>query len=235
MTTIINVLGFNKDALVAWAKREGERADQISKEACDLGSYIHAVLEAHVYGTIPDREITKSASMEAVVLGDEARRRFDMFLKSNNANILESEYIIINDESMWGGTTDGIIQMGDGKKYVFDFKTAKGIFRDHIIQLAAYIEGVKIMSHYPPEIKDKIIQNNKTNKHTKDMSIHNYSDIENGGVLFHINKNPTIENVLKPCIIPNDIISMGINDWHHALELYSSRLIMNKFLKEINK
>ena len=39
---------------------------------------------------------------------------------------------------MFGGTPDGIIETGAGKTAIMDIKTSSGVYRDHLLQVAAY-------------------------------------------------------------------------------------------------
>jgi hypothetical protein len=142
VTTVNNQLGWNKNALIAWARRSalaGEDPDKIKTEAADIGSLAHFLIECHLKGFKADTaDFTKNQL-------DKAENCFLAFLewdKSYKFKCIESEIALVSEKYMYGGTIDYIatptIGPDTGKIFLLDFKSSKGIYAEAYIQVAAY-------------------------------------------------------------------------------------------------
>jgi len=141
VTTIIDAnLGWNKRALMAWARREalkGNDPDLIAQEAAESGTLAHYLVECHIKDTKPDVGDYSPNQLEA------AQRGYDAFLDweaENEVEYLEIEKKVVHEELRYGGTID-IIAKHDGRLWLIDLKTSKGLYPEMVLQTAAYAEG----------------------------------------------------------------------------------------------
>ncbi|MBN2287096.1 MAG: hypothetical protein JXI43_11660 [Tissierellales bacterium] len=138
VTTIINQsLGWSKDALIAWARREalaGNDPMKIRDQAADIGTLTHHLIECHIKGTEPDT--TEYAPADV----DKAETGFLAFLEWEDHFRVEhvrSEIQLVSERHRFGGTIDDIAR-NNGSLWLLDIKTSKGIYPEHKIQVAAY-------------------------------------------------------------------------------------------------
>lgn len=138
VTTIIGAqLAWNKNALIAWARREalaGKDPDKIRDEAADSGTCTHYLIECHIKGIEPDlKDFTQTQI-------DKAETGFLAFLdwEKDCGLIYEKiEYGVVSETYRYGGTID-MIAKKNGDLWLLDIKTSKGIYAEHRIQTAAY-------------------------------------------------------------------------------------------------
>lgn len=100
---------------------------ETSQTALDVGSEVHAAIEAHLNG------------LQVSLTSEQAKRAFDAFLEWKDGVELEP---IALEQTVWGdrwaGTLD-MVCMLNGKKYVVDFKTSKAFYMTEMgAQVAAY-------------------------------------------------------------------------------------------------
>jgi hypothetical protein len=124
VTTIINaMLGWNKNTLIAWAKRmtaQGEDADAVMREAGRIGTLTHLLIQGFFQGFDVDT------------------RGFKEWYEGAGMKILASELVLVNEELQVGGTVDAIAKK-DNELIVVDWKTSKGgPYPEMIVQLGAY-------------------------------------------------------------------------------------------------
>ena len=190
VTTVIgSSLGWNKNVLIAWARREalsGQDPSKVLAKAADIGTIVHYLIECHIKGK--EADLGDYAANDI----DKAETGFLGFLDWEKAN--EPEYKLIEkklvSESLKVGGTLDMTCIIRGKKCIYDFKTSKGIYPDHKIQLAAYSKILQEM--YPQVLVDEhhVIQVSK----------------EDGGVTDHN--------------IPATQIELGWEVFQHCVELY---------------
>lgn len=148
VTTVLGGnLGWSKDALMAWANREGLAGrnirDRGPKEiAADIGTAGHAMMEAHVQGTDP------LLCPEYVALSEEEQEAadgaFGAFLKwksNNRMSIVATEVYMIDEDQQTGGCIDALVLDTSGERNVLDlmdYKTGKGVYAEAACQVAAY-------------------------------------------------------------------------------------------------
>ena len=138
VTTIINQhLGWNKQALINWAKRitlGGQDAEKVLSDAGDIGTLLHLLIEGHQQGFDVD---TKDYSANQIQAAMKAFMGYMQWYEKTKFNALKNEIVLVNEEWRVGGTIDCVGKMGDDFVIV-DWKTAKYLYPDHKIQLAAY-------------------------------------------------------------------------------------------------
>lgn len=212
-TQIIDVLGYNKRALMMWARKlalQGIDPLKKSKYAADLGTLIHKKIESHIYNaTQPDES---EFTFDQIAISQNGLEIYKEWEEKTKPEYLESEYTIITDT--WGGTADVIMRI-DGKIYLGDFKTSKAIYADHVIQVSAYAHGIHTMSEYTDGDKELLKMFNKN------ISVSKY-DIE-GVIIIHINKdmNTTNDNVVKVVPVDKDKLELGFEAFRCAEKLYN--------------
>lgn len=138
VTTIIgNQLAWNKNVLIAWARREalaGRDPDKIRDDAADSGTCTHYLIQCHIESVKPD-----TSQFTADQIG-KAETGFIAFLdweKENALEYLHLEFPVISHEYRYGGLVD-IIARKNGSKWMLDIKTGNNLYPEHIVQLAAY-------------------------------------------------------------------------------------------------
>lgn len=138
VTTIIgSQLGWNKNVLVAWARREslaGNDPDKIRDEAADSGTVTHKLIEAHILGKKADLSDYTENQIKAGQIGFEAYLDWE---GENKLEYIHSEVGIVSEEFRYGGTIDAIAKH-NGSIWLLDFKTSKGVWPEMKVQVAAY-------------------------------------------------------------------------------------------------
>ncbi len=124
-----------KDAggLMYWNWQQGTLGipyGQSLKEAGAIGTAVHGMVEAHLSG-------------QDVPLGifPEAQQAYEAFLRWERQNkifVFEQEISLVSEEYRYGGTLDAV-GAADGEYVLLDWKTSKGIYGNHQLQLAAYV------------------------------------------------------------------------------------------------
>ena len=129
----------------AYYKFVRENAKKESGNAADLGTKIHATIEAALdgYEWNQDEEVTSSEGYlvpikEFVLPAIEVLKGFA---------IRETETVVLNKEDGYAGTMD-VAAFKDGKNYILDFKSTKTkidkkieVRQGHAMQLAAYYKA----------------------------------------------------------------------------------------------
>lgn len=99
-----------------------------TKKAADLGTEIHAAIEALVL-----EKPAPDPSPEAVPYLDAFRE----FLKEYEPTFLAAEATVYHRSHAYAGTLDAVVEI-DGRRHVLDVKTGTGVYPEVALQLAAY-------------------------------------------------------------------------------------------------
>ena len=138
VTTLINLhLGWNKQVLVNWAKGQamkGQDATKVMNEAAEIGTLAHLLCENFIKNEETDVDDYSKNQIKSAELAFIAFKDWDKQVKPE---YVESEIKLIDDDLCVGGTCDLILEI-DGKLYIGDLKTSKGLYAEFIVQLAAY-------------------------------------------------------------------------------------------------
>jgi len=139
VTTVLNgQLAWNKNVLIAWARREalaGKDPDKIRDEAADSGTCTHYHIECHIKQIEPDLKDFTQAQI------DKAETGFLAFLEWEKQCKLEYEkieYGVVSETYRYGGTVD-MIAKKNGSLWLLDIKTSKAVYAEHRIQTVAYM------------------------------------------------------------------------------------------------
>ena len=165
VTTILNVI--NKPALIPWAKKQSlekvkyvlqnhvmngtlpeikstddidaiineasKTPDQVLQTAGDFGSQAHALIEKVINARINnEKEPVTPVDLKVVM------ESFEMFCKQYNPVFIGSEVQVSSDSMYYAyaGTVDAVI-VHENNTVVVDFKTSKGIYDEHRLQVGA--------------------------------------------------------------------------------------------------
>ena len=137
VTTIIQELGWNKNALIAWARREalaGNDPNKVRDKAADIGTIVHYLIECHFKGIEPDLSEYAPADV------DKAENCFLNYLEWEKNHVQEvwySELQLVSETYRYGGTID-FVGLIDGVPSLLDFKSSSGVWPEYKIQVAAY-------------------------------------------------------------------------------------------------
>lgn len=137
VTTILNNLGWNKNVLMAWARRTalaGDDPDAVLKEAGTIGTLAHYLCESHIKGEEPDMA---DYSAEQIEKAENAFLGYLEWEKMTKPKYEAIELKMVSEKYEVGGTADFIARI-NGSLVLGDFKTSKGIYPEMTCQLAAY-------------------------------------------------------------------------------------------------
>ena len=137
VTTVINELGWNKNMLIAWSRREalaGNDPDKIKNEAAKPGTLTHSFIEGHIKG---ERVDTSDFTENQIELAKNSYFAFVEWERAMKPNYLGTEIQLVSEKYRFGGTADMIGEIG-GELVLADWKTSKGIYPEMTIQIAAY-------------------------------------------------------------------------------------------------
>jgi hypothetical protein len=136
VTSIISAnLGWNKNALIAWARREslaGNDPEIIKNSAANIGTLIHFLIQQDLLNQVAD--VTTYSAAE-LIIADRAMQAYHQWKKINNPEIIAVECQMISNLK-FGGTCDVICNINNAP-VIIDWKSGNGIYDDHWIQGAA--------------------------------------------------------------------------------------------------
>jgi hypothetical protein len=78
-------------------------------------------------------EVTLDVRNKAI----DAYRAFKTWRKQSKLKVVSLEMPLTSTEHLFGGTPDGIVEINH-QFAIVDVKTSSGVYRDHLIQVAAY-------------------------------------------------------------------------------------------------
>ena len=128
--------------LVQWAYQQGiEGVELYAKrdQACDIGSAVHNAVEDHVHGLDGWATLNKAGldqpSIEAAIHSYKAYLAWE---GSARVKYLATEVPLISNTHRFGGTIDCVASIGDDEVVILDWKSAKALYQDNLLQVAAY-------------------------------------------------------------------------------------------------
>ena len=145
--SVTTIVGRYKEsgALIGWAWKQGygqgkrgEKMDRnkATREAADIGSHAHALVEAHLKG-LPQPETPENFTEP---MYDAAMSAFDAYLtweKQTRMKIISLEAPMVSIAHRFGGTPDAIALLDDVPG-LLDFKTSNAVYTDFLYQISAY-------------------------------------------------------------------------------------------------
>ena len=133
VTTILNNLGWNKNILVAWARRTalaGDDPDAVLKEAGAIGTLAHYLCECDIKGEKADMT---DYSAEQIEKAENAFLGYLEWKKMTKPKYEAIELKMVSEKYKVGGTADFIARI-NGSLVLGDFKTSKGIYPEMTCQ-----------------------------------------------------------------------------------------------------
>jgi len=150
VTTVLNVL--NKPALVNWANKLGLDGIEVNKYVdvlATIGTVAHAMILAHHKGEqFPGDEYDP----EIVDKAENCLISFFEWEKKHDVEVVLAEASLVSEQHRYGGTMDLYCRL-DGVLSLIDYKTGKGIFPEHMYQVAAYRNLLEEHGHKVEQVK----------------------------------------------------------------------------------
>ncbi len=169
VTTVLQII--HKPELARWRERLGtEEANDIAKEAADLGTYIHSCCER-----INDEYVNHKELFTArVKVGSwdflPPAQSYAEWLLEHVEEVIEYEKLVFSPQFGYAGKTDFLGRFkGDPFLTVGDIKTSNSVWPDMGLQLGAYAQGLKEEGY---DVKRGIIIH--LNKETGKLKVHEF-------------------------------------------------------------
>jgi hypothetical protein len=185
VTTIISRF---KDAggLIHWSWEQGRdgldyRATRDS--AADAGTLGHWLVEQHIAGKSELEsfkqleEKLKSAQLNGDI-GTKAKGAYYSYLNWENQSklrVVEQEISLVSEKYKFGGTPDAIGEI-NGELCCLDWKTGNALYRDHLVQVAAYKHLWE--ENYPNRLLTGGFHICRFSKEFGDFAHHYYDELE---------------------------------------------------------
>jgi len=134
-TTITGNLGWNKQALITWANNlglEGIVASKFRDDKAEIGTLAHRFLLDEKKGVKTD---TSDYSANQIQQAENSLISYYEWAKGKKIEPILMEEPLVDEENLYGGTPD-IYGRVDGVLELTDYKTGKGIYLEHFIQVA---------------------------------------------------------------------------------------------------
>lgn len=109
-----------------------------SEEAMSIGTMVHEFAEAFTKYKL--KQITEEEMKAKIPTNENARngvKAFVSWVKEHNVEFTDCEKLVYSVKNDYVGICDSIAYV-DGKIHVIDYKTSKGIYSDHLMQVSAY-------------------------------------------------------------------------------------------------
>lgn len=126
------------DGLIHWAWNQGKAGldYRVTRDAAAAaGILAHNWIEATVKGQ--DFHVPATTDPEVYVKAENAHTQFQKWYGKSGLIIVDTERPLVSEAHRFGGTYDAVA-MSKNKVIALDFKTSKGIYHEHLYQVAAY-------------------------------------------------------------------------------------------------
>lgn len=98
--------------------------------------------KAAALGTAVHDAIAAGADLDALPEAQRLRaRQFKAWLAASGAEVVASEFQVFNLTEGYAGSVDALVKLRDGSVWLVDYKTGKGIYSDHALQVIAYVQA----------------------------------------------------------------------------------------------
>jgi len=147
VTTINKNLGWSADALFRWGVNEavaGRNPLAVRDQAADIGTICHKLIEVHILEVMGKGESFDPLAEHGRDDVEKAENAMIAFLdweQVNQPEYLHTEMMFASPRG-YGGTIDLVAKI-EGEMTLVDFKTSKGIYAEHFIQVSAYDKGLR--------------------------------------------------------------------------------------------
>lgn len=93
-------------------------------------------------GTAVHDAVARGARLEDLLPELRPRvRQARSWLATSGAEIVGSEFQVFNLTEGYAGTVDALVRFPNGQLWLVDYKTGKGIYSDHALQVVAYVQA----------------------------------------------------------------------------------------------
>lgn len=133
----------DKSSLIPWARKQGYQQAQAGmplnhneKSAAEIGTVVHAMVEAKIKGINPlaENTLTEEAMWKKA---EQSYASFEYWWGIHRPEMLHTELRLVSEKYKFGGTLDGIGLIG-GLLVLLDWKTSSGIYPEYVVQVAGY-------------------------------------------------------------------------------------------------
>lgn len=138
VTTVLSGLGWKTDGLMFWAHGiglEGRQLHEARAKAADAGTLAHAMAAADITGGEPPdlSDVDEDTAQRALA----AFESYLSWKRMTRLELVSSEVPLVSEAHRYGGTLDAVAVF-DGAAGLLDFKSAKALYGDHVVQVSAY-------------------------------------------------------------------------------------------------
>jgi len=134
----ISKLGDSVEGLIYWAwdlGRQGKDYRKVSKEACDVGTLAHFMIEAYLNSFVCDLSDYEQELIDKALV---SYAKFTDWWETQDLQVVATEIQLVNEEYRYGGTIDLVAKNSKGDHVLLDFKTSKKISESYWRQVAGY-------------------------------------------------------------------------------------------------
>jgi hypothetical protein len=142
--SVTTILGRWKESggLLQWAFAQGRSgASNLYEQrdaAAEIGTMAHAMCDAHMRGSGWYAALEAfNPTAEQRVKAETAFNAYTTWLANQRAEIIACETPLVSEQHRFGGTPDFLVRI-DGKLAMADLKTSNSVYRDYLLQVAAY-------------------------------------------------------------------------------------------------
>jgi len=149
VTTVLGQLA--KPALVPWAYNRGKEGLELYEsrdKAANIGTLVHERIMAYYKGYDIDNS---NIAPDVWTLSDNCMESFYEWAKPRDVKPELIEEPAVSEKYQYGGTFDLYGEM-DGELTLLDFKSGSGLYEEHFIQLAGYLELLRERNCNPVKI-----------------------------------------------------------------------------------
>lgn len=141
---VTTILGRWKESggLLQWAFKQGQSGARSLYEqrdaAADIGTIAHAMCDAAMRGE--DAQAALASFQPSDEQRDKASTAFGAYgtwIRNQRAEVIACETPLVSEAHRFGGTPDFLVRI-DGKLAMADLKTSNSVYRDYLMQVAAY-------------------------------------------------------------------------------------------------
>lgn len=116
----------------SWAREAAAASDRVRDASAQAGKDVHLIAERLVYGRpVPDEGYTDDVRR----MGEQVAR----FMDTHDVAPVLVEAPVFHEEDRWAGTLDLVADLGNGERWIIDYKTGQsGVWAETALQVAAY-------------------------------------------------------------------------------------------------
>ncbi len=148
VTTITGQLGWNKQILVNWANRlglEGINSAKFVDDKAAIGTIAHGLILQHHSGEKFD---TSDYSKNQIASAENSLLSYLEWEKGKKIEPILLEKPLVSEKWRYGGTPDNYCKL-DGVFTLLDYKSGKGIYDEHFIQVGGGYRQLLIDHDHP--------------------------------------------------------------------------------------